>query len=135
MSIAKVTVNLLGSPDGSEFTQKNQIIRGTFGVQASTVSPPLTTTYAAGGLAVAWTAEPIKTSAAPFEVQVWSATGSGYSYVYNVNTNKLQIFVTAISPPTGPDQEFGDGSTVPAGVTGDTIQFSAVFQKFDFFAN
>ena len=117
---------------GDEFTQKTQVLRGTFTVTG-------TGNYVSGGIPVSWAVEPLKTTAPPFEVLVWSAAGSppttgasGYVYVYNAANQKVQIFENGGSPAAF--QEMANGLTLPSGVLNDYIQFRATFSKYDFFA-
>ncbi len=128
MSTATVTVTPLDYPNGTEYTQKTQVVRGYFSISQLAGSPPAAATYATGGLAVAWVNELIKQPANPFEVLAWSVTGSGYFYVYNTSTNKLQVFEVGTGSPPAPFVELA-ATTVPAGVYNDVIQFCAVFAK------
>lgn len=124
MANSVITTKLFDLPDvGNEFAQKTQTLRGTF--------VPSTGSYQHGGLPVSWALEPVKTLAPPFEVQVWSASGSGYVYFYNVANTTLQVFESGASgTPLG---ELLEGA-LPAAVLNDVIQFRAVLAKFDFFS-
>ena len=97
-------------------------------------------TYAAGGFALVWTSLTESTTGqavllnttktAPFIAYFQSASGSGFVYQYNVATNKIQIFTvesTALSTQSALT-ELAAG-TVPAGVSGDTIQYEAEFVR------
>lgn len=97
-------------------------------------------TYAAGGFALSWTTMVDSvtgqavilntTSTAPFIAWFQSAAGTGYVYQYNVSTNKLQIFVVeAVALSTQYALTELANGTVPAGVSGDTIQFEAEFVR------
>jgi len=97
-------------------------------------------TYAAGGFALTWTnmvnsltgeAILLNTSAtAPFIAWFQSAGGSGYVYQYNVSTNKIQVFVVeAVALSTQYALTELAAGTVPAGVSGDTVQFEAEFVR------
>jgi len=124
---AAVQINLFGFQEGSEFCQKTQTLRGNFAVSSQVSgSPASQDEYQTGGLPISWAIEPVKTLAAPFEVQVWSAVGSGYQYTYNQSLQTLKIFGTN-------NIELAGGGTIPTAVLNDTIQFRAVFGKFDFF--
>ena len=127
---ALVQVTPFSGYEGYEYTQKTQVVRGNFAVVASASgSPASQDTYEGGGLPVSWALEGVKTLASPFEVQVWSSAGSGYQYVYNqVNGGTLQIF-------TSSNVELANDIEIPAAVLADTIQFRAVFAKFDFFSS
>jgi hypothetical protein len=124
---AVVQVTLFPFSEGFEYTQKTEVARGNFAVIAPVSGSPASQDYyATGGLPVSWKDVEIKTLATPFEVQVWSASGNGESqYLYNIANNTLQIFVDG--------DELAQGTPIPADVLADTIQFRAVFAKFDFF--
>jgi hypothetical protein len=94
--------------------------------------------YVAGGIATTWVPmtnasgknffpaagyKSLKPSFALFQ----SISGSGYGYEWNLATNKLQIFVTGTAAGN-PSEELPAGAT-PAGVTGDSIQFLAIFTE------
>src|SRR5208282_3644354 len=111
-------------PLGFDNTQKTEILRGTIAVDAAAA------TYATGGLALSLaSSEVLKSSSAPIQVRVWSAAGSGYVYAYNAAAATLQIFLCGGSG--SPLIELGGNTTqIPDGVSGDTIQFEAIFPKF-----
>lgn len=113
------------SPKGFEYTQKTEVVRGTVPVLAGTYDP--------GGFPVNWAIDDVvTTTASPFEVEVWSASGSGYVYVYNTATSKLQVFESGASGfPLGELLQ----AAIPNGIVNDVIQFKAVFSKFSFFTS
>lgn len=128
MTVTSVTVTLNPFPNGKDQTLRRTIYSGTASFGAS----PLT--YATGGIAVSWpslfnsagelfTAE----ETTPIEADFWSVSASGYWYVYNQSTGKLQILVGG-STTSVPSAELAAGA-VPAGVSGDTIYFRAEFLR------
>jgi hypothetical protein len=128
---AIATVVALSYPNGFEYTQKTQILRGEIGFELQAGSPPFIGYYLTGGVAVNFNAnELVKTADLPFEVLVWSATGSGYTYVYNTSTKKLQIFVQ--SGVAGNPLEELPNDTDLTTINNDLIQFKATFPKFGF---
>jgi|SRR5579872_4080379 len=128
MTVTAMVLTLNHFPNGKDNTQKRSIYNGTAAIGAS----PLT--YASGGVPVIWsqmanaegelfTAE----EATPIECWFESVSGSGYWYVYNAATSKLQIFVGGASANL-PAAELAAGA-VPAGVSGDSIVFHAEFLR------
>jgi hypothetical protein len=97
-------------------------------------SPPVDGYYFTGGITVNFNTEAVKTLAPPFEVEIWSAGGSGYTYAYNTTTKKVQIFVQT-GASGAPLEEMPNSTAIPAAVYGDTIQYRAVFAKNNFFAS
>ena len=128
MTVTTLTITLNPFPNGKDNTQRRTIYNGTASFGAS----PLT--YATGGIAVSWAslfnaAGELLTNAnaTPIEADFWSASSSGYWYVYNQSTGKLQILVGGATA-SQPAAELAAGA-VPAGVSGDTIFFHAEFVK------
>lgn len=80
--------------------------------------------YAAGGTAVAWTGLGIKSTQAPLFVQVVGK--AGYVYEYDDANAKL---LTRESVAAGNPLAEIPTAAYPAGVTGDTIKYRAVFKK------
>jgi hypothetical protein len=127
MATATTTVTVAAYPKGISNDQRMQIVHGTVAIQAASA------TYAAGGLAISWAAEPIKaqldSSSKP--IIAWaefqSVSGSGYVYIYNTSTNKLQIFTGAAAQ--SPLTELTDAAAIPAAVSGDTIAFRVEFVR------
>jgi len=93
---------------------------GTIAIDAST------DTYATGGLTLSLAAVPGMVNAVPAEVRIWSEAGAAtqYTYAYKPGTTIANGKILAY---TG-DAEVTAGA-VPAGVSGDTIKFSATFKK------
>lgn len=131
MADSKATPVSLAYPNGFEYTQKTEVLRGTITLTAGT--------YNAGGIPLSFsTLEPLKTAALPFEVNVWSAVPvpallGTYLYNYNTNTKKLQIF--AIGVVSGAALSELTPGALPAYVIADVIQFRATFAKSSFFAS
>ena len=105
-----------------------------YGTAAFSASPA---TYAAGGIAISWkglasnktsSAGDGTTSGTPFFARFTSVGGSGFVYVWNKSTEKLQIFTGAAAQSAL--TELTDGAAIPAGVSGDTIGFEARFKRF-----
>jgi hypothetical protein len=106
--------------------QRNFTMRGVVAIGAGDYATPgLTFDLSSGDLPVS--------SAIPLEVRIYSVGAAIALYVYRYTpgtTNadgKLQIF-TGAAAQSGL-AELANGAS-PAGVTGDTINFVAVFQKF-----
>lgn len=81
-------------------------------------------TYATNGLPCEFRtlAAGVSQSLAPVATELYSPS-SGYIYQYDPVHLTVRIFLggAAVSDPLA---ELGNGATVPAGVTGDTVQFS-----------
>ena len=122
MTVAAATPSISAFPSGIDNTQRHLVVYGTVAIGAS----PLT--YATGGVAMSFTGlEPLKTSnLTPLWCDVRSVSGSGYVYIYNASSGKLQIFTGAAAQ--SPLTELSAGA-VPAAVSGDTINFKAEFLK------
>lgn len=108
-------------------TLRTFIVRGTLAIGAGDYATPgLTTDLSSGDLPV---------GSPPLEVRIYSTKSPGaialFEYQYTPGTTpangKTQIF-TGAAAQSGL-AELADGAT-PAGVTGDTISFTATFQKF-----
>jgi hypothetical protein len=105
---------------------KGFLVMGTLAVDAAS------DTYATGGLALG-VAEfagkvPVASGQAPKHL---IATGiAGYVYEFKKATNRLQI--RAQTNAAAEDAPLGElaASAIPAGVSGDTITFIALFDKF-----
>lgn len=125
MATATVTLTLYPYPKGSTTDRTTQTIRGTAAVQASTA------TYATGGLSVVWTMEALKViTYLPIDARFVGT--SGYTYVFNVVTNKLQIFQVPNSSSLAGDSpliELQNATTIPVLVSSDVIAFSATFER------
>lgn len=139
MSSATATFTQAPYPQGQEFGQKTETLRGTISIPATAGSPPVATTYIAGGLPLSFVGSDPFTLAEAFQAQVWSTKGSGYVYVFNPANSAgspavkgtLQIFEFSGSPAL--QTELGNGTNIPAAVGSDTIWIEAKFNKFDFF--
>jgi hypothetical protein len=62
----------------------------------------------------------------PLVAQLNSGAGSGFQYVYNPTTQKMQIFTGAAAQ--SPLTELSAGA-LPGGVTGDVIEFELIFPR------
>lgn len=97
-------------------------VLGTIAIDASPA------TYATGGLAMNFSVPLIKATLAPVHVSV--SGQSGYVYIYipgaDATAGLLKIFVQdAIA--ANPLAEMANALAIPAGVSGDTINFIATF--------
>jgi hypothetical protein len=90
--------------------------------------------YVANGLAITWNPMtnasggsfyPASNLTTPALAYFVSTTGSGYFYAWDSVHGTLRIQECAAS--AGPAIDITSGSALPSGVTGDTIQFLAVF--------
>lgn len=126
MAVATATLTLYPYPKGVDNTQRRKIVQGTCAIQASPA------TYATGGLAITWSqiapsasadglTEP---TATPLLAEFFSVGGTGFIYGYNKSTGKLQIFTGAAAQSALTELS---AAAVPAGVSGDTIEFYAEF--------
>ena len=90
-------------------------------------------TYAAGGL-LALAAHALKklgpyADRTPLSVKVYSAAGSGLTYLWDTATSKLKIFGGGGNGTTGPT-EITDGTALNATtptISGDVVNFEATF--------
>lgn len=145
MAVANAKVTVGGTSgalgileDGHDNSQKIHEVYGSCAIDASPA------TYAAGGIPIVnaanvalngWANEKIKvsplktgdTGPTPIIAYFESTTGSGYWYVWNSSTNKLQIFTTG-SAAGNAAQELATGA-IPAAVSGDTILVEAKFVR------
>lgn len=121
-----VTLKAYQFPQGVDNTQRRVKVSGTATVAG---------TYAAGGFALTWTFTDVLTgeavlinTSATFPIMAYftSISGSGFVYGWNKAANKLQIFTGAAAQ--GALTELANG-TVPAGVSGDVIEFDAEFPR------
>ena len=118
MANSTVTATAYSYPNGTDNTQRRQIVTGTLAIQAS---PGV---YATGGLSLSnvFNIETIKSSDnnSPAYLRFESVSGSGYIYGWNKANNKIQIFTGAAAQ--SPLTELSAGA-MPAGVSGDVILF------------
>lgn len=137
MAQAQVTLKVFTFPTGIDTSQRRLTISGLASITASPA------TYATGGLgtlvtgAINWqaltdqltgAAVSLETSATqPIMVYFTSVGGSGYVYGWNRATNKFQIFTGAAAQAAL--TELTSGAAIPAGVSGDVIEFDADFAK------
>lgn len=137
MAQATVTLKVYPFPYGIDTSNRRMSISGQAVVQASAA------TYATGGLGTASTgalnwltlvdqltgaAVTLETTATqPIMVYFTSVGGSGFVYGWNKSTNKFQIF-TGAAAQSGLT-ELTNGAAIPAGVSGDVIEFDADFAK------
>lgn len=109
-------------PNGSDSTQRRKIHYGSLAIS---VSPA---TYLAGGLVFSFTAPIFGVSTqTPITMQVYSISGSGYTYEYVPSTGKIKVFTG--SAAQAPATELTTAAAIPAGVSGDVIEFKAEFLK------
>lgn len=137
MAQATVALKVYTYPNGVDTSVRRTSISGQAVVSASPG------TYATGGLgtlvagALNWqsltdqttgNAVIVETTASqPIMVYFTSVGGSGFVYGWNKATNKFQIF-TGAAAQSGLT-ELTSGATIPAGVSGDVIEFDADFAK------
>jgi hypothetical protein len=115
--------------------QRNTFVAGDkyfiVGTLAITASPA---TYTLGGIVCSFLKALIKASRAPIFVQIYGVgagtTGTLFEYRYILGTDAsnglLKIF-SGGSGSTAGLAEFTDGTAIPADVSGDTINFMAIF--------
>jgi hypothetical protein len=129
MSNAAATLQVSNYPSGQTSTlgPSWQLVSGTVVLTAGN--------YIANGLPLTWNpmtsasggsflpASSLQTT--PSIVYFQSITGAGYLYAWDSVHGTLRIQECAGS--AGPAVDITSGSALPAGVTGDTIQFLAVF--------
>jgi hypothetical protein len=136
MATATATPTLDAYPNGIDQGERFIYARGEVAISASPA------TYATGGLSLNWASLtgmdggfqlPVSPTdlAAPVDVDFRSQTGSGWVYRWNKANNMLQIMAASGgSAGTGaPEEEMTNGTAIPAGVSGDTIRFLAVFVR------
>jgi hypothetical protein len=130
MALTTVTLKAFAFPAGVDNTQRRVKVSG----QAVIAASPLT--YATGGIAITWTFTDVLTGAvvlinttatSPIMAYFTSIAGSGYSYDWNKATNKLQILTTGTATQAA-QAELAAG-VVPAGVSGDVIEFDVEFVR------
>ena len=121
MAVATATPTINAFPNGVDNTQRFTRIYGTIAISASPA------TYATGGLALSFSGlEPIKSTQSPVIVYIESVKGSGFIYGWNQSTGKLQIFTGAAAQSALTELS---AAAIPAGVSGDTIFFEALFLR------
>lgn len=122
MATATTTLTKNSFPAGSDFTGRRHFTYGTVAVQASPA------TYVTGGLTLSFAGLDIpSTYTTPLDANFKSNAGSGFTYLWNAATNKLQIFTGAAAQSAL--TELTNGAAIPAGVSGDVIAFNAAFPK------
>jgi hypothetical protein len=107
-----ITLTAYPHPNGSDNTQRHQIIFGT---------ATITGTYVTGGLVITWgnLSDVLQNAPNPVWAEFISAAGAyTYNYSYNVTTKALRIYA-----PGG--TELTNGGTI----TADTIEFRAEFVR------
>ena len=97
---------------------KREHVIGTLAIQASPA------TYATGGLALAFTDSKIKST--KIRRVVIDGLSAEFRYVYVASTGKVKIFDE--DQTSGVQAELA-ASSVPAGVSGDTINVYAIFDQ------
>jgi len=123
MAVADITVTVT---EEMPLPGNGVIVYGTLAIDAAA------DTYAAGGLVLTGANFRAKTVLSPEALpQVLHARGiAGYYYEYNRATGKL--LVRAQTNAAAEDAPLGElaAAAIPAGVSGDTISFIAIFDKF-----
>lgn len=121
LSTVTITVSQLDA------TQSTVIVRGTLAISASPG------TYPTAGWTLDFSGiDQVKSNSLPLSVTVFSKAAPTGLYVYHyafgttLANGTLQVFTGAAAQ--SPLAEFAAGST-PAGVSGDTIGFEAIFPK------
>src|ERR1700761_3045412 len=109
-------------PAGKDMTQRRFHTYGSLAISASPA------TYATGGLAFSFASIVSGVSSqTPIDLDIKSESGSGYVYLWNKSSNKVQVFSGAAAQ--SPLTELTNGEAIPAGVSGDTIAYHAQFLK------
>ena len=83
-------------------------------------------TYKAGGILMSLSQSNIKASRTPEKMKVYGQSGYTYAYVKGTDNSNglLKIFAQTSGAAAGdPLGELGDGTTIPAGLSGDTIEW------------
>jgi hypothetical protein len=110
-------------------TQQNSFVFGNkyvvIGSVAITASPA---TYATGGLAMSFFQDLVKASLPPAMVIFTQETGYDYQYIPGADASAglLKIFVQD-GVSGNPLAEMTNATAIPAAVSGDTINFIAIF--------
>lgn len=124
MANATATISVNAFPNGKDNSMDHMQVYGTVAISASPA------TYPTGGLALAWTDPTIPTPFNPFYVEFQSQSASGYVYRWNASSGNFQIMADAGGAAgAAPLEELPNATAIPAGVSGDTIAFHAVFQR------
>lgn len=100
-------------------------VQGTLAIDASPA------TYLTGGLVMNMNIPLIKASRTPLQVTIQGIAGYQYSYVAGSDNSNGKVEVRAQTASASEDDPLGElASTVaiPAGVSGDTISFSATWK-------
>jgi hypothetical protein len=131
MALSTTTLKIYPFPQGKDNTQRRLHLSGVVSISASPG------TYATGGLPLNWailsntltgaTELLDTTSTAPIMAYFTSVAGSGFLYGWNKATNKIQIFTTGTATQSA-QAELAAGA-MPAGVSGDVIEFDASFVR------
>src|ERR1700678_630642 len=116
-----VTTTVNSYPSGTDYTQRNQVIRGTFAIAAGN--------YPSGGFSLTWATEQIKslpnsatTGPFPIDVDVKSVSNppSGYIYQWDNVAGNLHVFESAAeNASAGPLVELVASAAIPAAVVAD----------------
>ena len=123
MATGTATCSTDAYPNGRDNTMNQAILYGTVAISASPA------TYATGGLVVTWPKTDNRydnNSGNPWWADFKGI--AGYVYVYIRSTNKLQILTGAAAQSAL--TELTNGGAIPAGVSGDTVEFRAEFRRF-----
>lgn len=123
MAEATVTVTITHQPG---IIGGMQFVMGTLAVTAAAA------TYDEGGLDLSFALAGIKSSRAPLHVQVKGRGESQLLFEYRFvpgtdnSDGKLRIFGSGANADD-PFSELADNAAIPAGVSGDVIEFLAIF--------
>ena len=98
-------------------------VRGTVAITASAA------VYVAGGIAMSLAGSDIKASRTPVRVTVWGIGGYIYQYVKGADAASGLLRIFAQTNAAAEDDPLGQlaAAAMPAGVSGDTVEFEAVF--------
>lgn len=113
-------------------TVKNQWVDRVYDVIATLAISASPATYTTGGIALNLNQASIKASRTPDVVQVSGQSGYIYNYVKGADNSNglLKIFVQDATA-TNPLAELGNGTAIPAGVSGDVITATITYKGME----
>ncbi len=99
-------------------------VLGTLSITASTA------VYVAGGIAMNLNQSNIKASRTPIQVTVMGIAGYIYEYVAGTDNSNGKLMIRAQTASASAGDPLGElaASAIPAGVSGDTINFEAIYK-------
>jgi hypothetical protein len=112
----------------SRFTDAGYRVVGTLAIGASTLE------YRTGGLILNFLQSNIKASRIPLSVQVKGIAGYDYSYVTGTDASDGKLVIRAQKASASDHDaltELADVTAIPAGVSGDTITFEALWRGME----